>query len=416
MRKIAEIRRDLSAKIAEVKAIENTAENAEIIKKGLDEVKSLETELENALSVDAAERRLAENFFEKEAKNGHVFSFTKFLRECAEIPNGGQLTGLEKEAADMGRDEHKTLGLKQFGHVVPSALLRSAAGQNYTTNADGGYLTETMHARYIDSLRARLVVANMGATLLGDLVGTLPTISSNDFTAGWLAEAAVGSVTKLAFAPGDLTPHRNFVAGAVTKDLLRQTSMDVEALIRKKLLDAHATLIDEAALTGSGSNNQPTGVLNTVGIGSIEMGTNGAALTWPKIVALETAINNNNANRGKLGYLANAKVWGELKSIERTSNSGRFLLDDGGRLNGYRVDWTTLVPSNLTKGTGTGLSPLIFGNWEDLWIGSWGGIDLVVDPFVLATSAEIRIVLNAWNDAKVVEPKSFAAIKDIKTA
>lgn len=416
MRKIAEIRRNLSAKIAEVKAIENTAENAEIIKKGLDEVKSLETELENALSVDAAERRLAENFFEKEAKKGHVFSFTKFLRECAEIPNGGQLTGLEKEAADMGRDEHKTLGLKQFGHVVPSALLRSAAGQNYTTNADGGYLTETMPARYIDSLRARLVVANMGATLLGDLVGTLPTISSNDFTAGWLAEAAVGSVTKLAFDPGDLTPHRNFVAGAVTKDLLRQTSMDVEALIRKKLLDAHATLIDEAALTGTGSNNQPTGVLNTDGIGSIEMGNNGAALTWPKIVALETAINNNNANRGKLGYLANAKVWGELKSIERTSNSGRFLLDDGGRLNGYRVDWTTLVPSNLTKGTGTGLSPLIFGNWEDLWIGSWGGIDLVVDPFVLATSAEIRIVLNAWNDAKVVEPKSFAAIKDIKTA
>lgn len=416
MRKIAEIRKDLSAKIAEVKALENTAENAGAIQKGLDDIKALETELERALEVDAAERRLAEDHFEKEAKKGHVFSFTKFLRECSEIPNGGQLTGLEREAAEMGRDEHKSLGLKQFGHVVPSALLRTAAGQNYTTNADGGYLKETMPARYIDSLRARLVVANMGATLLGDLVGTLPTISSNDFTAGWLAEAAVGQVTKLTFAPGDLTPHRNFVAGAVTKDLLRQTSLDVEALIRKKLLDAHATLIDEAAITGTGSNNQPTGVLNTNGIGSVAMGTNGAALTWAKIVALETAINNNNANRGKLGYLANAKVWGELKSIERTANSGRFLLDEGGRLNGYKVDWTTLVPSNLTKGTGTGLSPLIFGNWEDLWIGSWGGIDLVVDPFVLATSAEIRIILNAWNDAKVVEPKSFAAIKDIVTA
>ena len=416
MRKIAEIRKDLSAKIAEVKAIQNTAENAEALKKGLEEIKALETELENALAVEAAERRLAEDHFEKEAKKGHVFSFTKFLRECAEIPNGGQLTGLEKEATEMGRDEHKALGLKQFGHVIPSALLRAAAGQNYTTNADGGYLKETMPARYVDSLRAKLVIAKMGATLLGDLVGTLPIISSSDFTAGWLAEAAAGSVTKISCGSGDMTPHRNCGAGAVTKDLLRQTSKDVEALIREKLLNAHAMLIDEAAITGTGSNNQPTGILNTNGIGSVAIGANGGALTWAKIVALETAVNHQNANRGKMGYLANAKVWGELKSIERTANSGRFLLDEAGRLNGYPVDWTTLVPSNLTKGTGTGLSPLIFGNWEDLWIGSWGGIDIVVDPFVLATSAEIRIILNAWNDAKVVEPKSFAAIKDITTA
>lgn len=413
MRKIAEIRKDLSAKIAEVKAIQNTAENAEALKKGLEEIKALEKELEDATAVESAEQRLAQDNFEKEAKKGHAFSFTKFMRELSAAPDGTRLTGVEKDAADLGREEYLRLGLKQMGHVVPSALLRAAAGQNYGTNADGGYMKETMPARYIDTLRAKLVIASLGATILGDLVGTLPIISTGDFTAGWLAEAGVGSVTKFTVGSGDMTPHRNFVAGAVTKDLLRQTSKDVEALIREKLLNAHATLIDTAAIAGTGLSNQPTGILNTSGIGSVAIGTNGGNLTWAKVVALETAINNDNANRGKLGYLTNAKVWGALKSIEKASNTARFLLDDNGRLNGYKVDWTTLVPSNLTKGTGTGLSALIFGNWEDLWVGEWGGIDLVVDPFTLATTAEIRFVLNAWNDVKVVEPKSFAAIQDI---
>lgn len=413
MRKIAEIRKDLSAKIAEVKAIQNTAENAEALKKGLDEIKALEKELEDTTAVESAEQRLAQDNFEKEAKKGHAFSFTKFMRELSAAPDGTRLTGVEKDAADLGREEYLRLGLKQMGHVVPSALLRAAAGQNYGTNADGGYMKETMPARYVDTLRAKLVIARLGATILGDLVGTLPIISTGDFTAGWLAEAGVGSVTKFTVGSGDMTPHRNFVAGAVTKDLLRQTSKDVEALIREKLLNAHATLIDTAAIAGTGSSNQPTGILNTSGIGSVAIGTNGGNLTWAKVVALETAINNDNANRGKLGYLTNAKVWGALKSIEKASNTARFLLDDNGRLNGYKVDWTTLVPSNLTKGTGTGLSALIFGNWEDLWVGEWGGIDLVVDPFTLATTAEIRFVLNAWNDVKVVEPKSFAAIQDI---
>ena len=88
-------------------------------------------------------------------------------------------------------------------------------------------------------------------------------------------------------------------------------------------------------------------------------------------------------------------------------------------LNGYKAEWTSNVPSDLTKGSGSSavsnLSAMIFGNFEDLYIGQWGGIDLVVDPYTLATSGEIRFVLNAYNDVLVAEPKSFAVIKDITT-
>ena len=413
MRQIAEIRKDLSGKIAEVKAIENTAENAEVLQKGLNDIEALQNELNNANTIEAAERAVAENHFQKEASKGHDFSFVKFIREASQ----NNLTGIEKDAADAGRDEYRRLGLTQQGHVIPSALLRSPAGQNYTTNADGGYAISEMAQRYIEQLRDKLIIAKLGATVLGDLVGTLPVIKATDITAAWDAEGDAGSISKATFSKLTLTPHRSIVAGAITKDLLRQTSLDVEAIIREKLMYAHARLLDGAAIAGTGTSDQPTGILATSGIGSVAGGTNGAAISWANLVKLETTVNSNNGNRGKLAYLTNAKVLGAMKTIERATNTARFLLNEDGTANGYPVEWTNLVPSTLTKGTASSVcSAMIFGNWEDLWIGQWGGLDLVVDPYTLALNADVRFVLNAWNDVKVVEPKSFAAIQDITTA
>ena len=203
------------------------------------------------------------------------------------------------------------------------------------------------------------------------------------------------------------------MVGALSKDLLRQTSVDVENLIKNKLLERHAEMIDMAAFAGTGANGQPTGILKTTGITTIAGAANGAAITWKNIVALETAVNSNNANKGRMAYATNAKVVGELKTVEKTTGSGRFLTEDGKTLNGYPMEWSNIVPSNLTKGTGTSLSALIFGNWQDLVVGQWGGIDIVIDPFTAARKAEIIMTLNAWNDVKVVEPKSFAAVVDV---
>lgn len=417
MRKIAEIRADLKAKIAEVKAMDQKADAA-AYEAAVGEIESLTRSLDDASKIEAAEQRIADKrIAEMEKENGRSFSMVKFFREAAE----GRLSGLEAEVADMGAREHDRLGLSRKGFVIPSAYLRASAGQNYTTNADGGYLKVTQAPRYVDGLKERMVVSRLGATILGDLVGTVPIVSAGNFAGSWLAEGGVGTVTKIAFANASLTPHRNFVAGAVSKDLLRHTSVDVENILVNKLLDAHATLLESAAINGSGSSNQPTGIITALGSynsGSqiIAMGTNGGAITWAKVVALETMVNAANANRGKLGYLTNAKVIGEMKSIERASNTARFILNDDGTLNGYPCEWTNLVPSNITKGTATTCSALIFGNFEDLYIGHWGGVDLVVDPFTLATTADIRFVLNSWDDAVVVEPKSFAVIKDITTA
>lgn len=410
MRKIAEIRKDLKAQIDKVNAMDRNADAAAYAAE-IEKAAALTKELEQANTVEEANQRLAEkNFQEMEKDAKREFSLIKFIREAA----AGKLTGLEAEVAELGAEEYRRLGLAQRGFVIPTAALRASSGQNATTNADGGYAKVTMPLRYVDSLKERLVISSLGATILGDLVGTVPLVSAGKLTASWLAEGAQATTSKATFASATMTPHRNTVFAAFSKDLLRQTSLDVENMLRERILDAHAELLETAAIAGTGSNNQPTGILNTTGIGSVAMGTNGGAITWAKVVDLETAVRAKNGLRGSLGYLTNAKVWGAMKQTQVANGFPRFILDgDYSMLNGHRVEWSNLVPSNLTKGTGTGLSPMIFGNWEDLYIGQWGGMDIVVDPFTLAEFADVRIVLNAWNDVKVAVPNSFAAIVDI---
>jgi len=374
----------------------------------------LTEELDNANKLELAQQRLADKQLadlEKEAKRS--FSIVKFVREASE----GRLSGLEAEVAEMGRKEYERLGLSQKGFALPSAALRASAGQNYTTNADGGYAKVTAAPRYIDGLKDKMVIAGLGATVLGDLVGTVPLVGVGQMTAAWYAEGATASVSKATFSSVTLTPHRNAVIGAFSKDLLRQTSLDVESIIWNRILEAHASLLESAAIAGTGSNGQPTGILNTTGIGSVAIGANGGPITWAKVVELETKVNAENANRGKLAYLTNAKVIGDLKTIERAQGNGRYLLDgDYTKINGYPIDWTNLVPSTLTKGTtASKCSAMIFGNFEDLYIGHWGGVDIVVDPYTLAAQADVRFVLNSWDDAVVAEPKSFAAVVDLTT-
>ena len=415
MRKIAEIRRDLAAKAAEVKGIQNSPENAETLKKGIEELKALMLELEQAEAVEAAAQQAADRELDRRQRvAGRPFSLVRYIVGIV----AGNLEGIEREVDEMGAKEYERLGLVRQGHVIPSAYLRAASGQNYTTAADGGNLTEEGERRYLDILKDKLVVAGLGATVLTDLVGTFTAISSSAVQAAWEGEADKNELKKVTYSKLTMTPHRSSVSVATTKDLLRQTSFDVEADLLNKITDAHADLLEKAAINGSGSDGEPTGILNTTGIGSVAMGANGGAIDWKHIVALETKVNSKNANRGRMAYLSNAKVNGALKVTEMATGTARFLLPNEApkTLNGYPFDWTNLVPSTLTKGTAASkCSALIFGNFQDLYIGQWGGIDIVVDPYTGARTGEIYLTLNAWNDIKVVEPKSFAAIVDITT-
>jgi HK97 family phage major capsid protein len=209
----------------------------------------------------------------------------------------------------------------------------------------------------------------------------------------------------------------------VSRKLLLQSSMDVEAFVRNDLASVIALAIDLAAINGSGASNQPRGILNTVGIGDVAGGTNGLAPTWAHIVELWTDLAQGNADFGALGILTNARVHGRLMSTLKAAGVSGYIAeafpDANGVSNygGMRAGISNQVPSNLTKGTSNGVcSALIAGNWNDLIIGEWGTLDLMVDPYTQSTSGTVRVVALQDVDVAVRHEESFSAMRDALTA
>ncbi|WP_195360325.1 phage major capsid protein [Odoribacter splanchnicus] len=416
MRKIHEIKKELSTEIENYRRLQGEGK-AEDAKASLDKVRGLTGELEEAQTLDHAEKIAAANSFSEQERNDvNRFSFQKFIREAAE----GKLEGFELEMAQEGRKEAGELGRTVKGVCIPYSVLsvkstRAASGQNAGTPADGGHLTQTSAPTYIESLRANLVMQKLGAKFLTGLVGTLSFVKNSKVDIAWAGEAETVENEKTSFSLQEMKQKRLVITTAFTKDLLNQTSMDVEALIMNEMILAHAQGIDNAALNGAG-DKAPLGILNLPGIGAVVIGDNGGEINWAKVVGLETAISSKDAILGNLAYLTNPKVIGALKTTEKAAGTAKFLMETADMLNGYNIVNTTLMPSDLKKGTGTNLSAMLFGNFSDVIVGQWGGLDIIVDPYTLKKSAQVEITMNAWHDVFVRHDESFAAIKDIKTA
>jgi HK97 family phage major capsid protein len=196
-----------------------------------------------------------------------------------------------------------------------------------------------------------------------------------------------------------------------------QSSLDIETLIRNDLASTIAVAMDNAAISGSGTN-RPTGVLNTSGIGSVTLGTNGLAPTWQMVVDLVREVEIDNVDATSAGFLTNAQVKSRLARTARQASGveGNFILQPPfSDLYGYPLTVSQQVPSNLTKGSGTNLSAMIFGVWSDLLIGQWSGIDLMVDPYTGSSAATVRVTAFHDCDFAVRYPESFAECNEIIT-
>jgi HK97 family phage major capsid protein len=204
----------------------------------------------------------------------------------------------------------------------------------------------------------------------------------------------------------------------ISRKLLLQSSIDVEAFVRNDLATVLALAIDLAALHGSGSAPEPKGIVNQTGVAVVAIGADGGAPTWAHIVSLETEIAQDNADIGALAYMTNAKVRGKLKQTEKATNTAQFVWENGPQnapLNGYRALVSNQVKSDLTKGSGTGLSAIFFGNWRDLIIGQWGTLDMLVDPYTGGTTGTVRVIAFQDIDIAVRHGESFSVVLDADT-
>ena len=330
MRKISEIKKDLAEARGVLESVDKADKKA--VEAAITRIDELINELDSAEAAERAAQALAEDRFRaEEKKEKRRFSLLKFVNESM----ANNLTGLEAKAAEEGAEEYRRLGFTRNGNVIPSFVMRDILGQSVTE--DGDVLAETHPTTFMPQLQNRLTVQNLGATVLTGLVGKVPVASSTAVTARWAAEGVDVPVQKIDWSKLMLSPKRNVTRTAVTKDLLRQTSYDVEAYLIRLMQNAHNELVETGVINGAVDG--PTGALNTDGVAVIPVD---GPITWPDIVALETAVNVNNANKGSLAYLTNAKVWGALKTTPKVDGGERFIIDDPAArmLNGYPIDWT----------------------------------------------------------------------------
>jgi HK97 family phage major capsid protein len=348
----------------------------------------------------------------------HEVKRYSFLRAINAMANPGDAkaqaaAAFEREVSDAAS---AALGKQARGFMVANEVLKRDLTVGTATAGGHTVSTDLLAASFIDLLRNVMALPGLGATMLTGLNGNIAIPrQTGGATAYWVAESGAPTESAQAFDQVTMSPKTVGAFSDISRKLLLQSSIDIESFVRRDLATVLGLAIDLAGINGSGASNQPTGVLATSGIGSVAGGTNGAAPTFANIVALETAVATANADIGTLGYLTNAAVRGKLKTTEKASSTGQFVWDGG--LNGYTAKVSNQVPSNLTKGTASGIcSAILFGNWADLIIGMWGGLDLMVDPYTGSTSGTVRVVALQDVDVAVRHAESFAAMKDALTA
>lgn len=347
---------------------------------------------------------------EKEAKS---FSFCRAIEACAN--KKWDKAGFEREASRAVAD---MLGKDPSGFFVPMEVQRRDMTVGTATAGGNLVATNLVATSFIEMFRNKLSVVAAGAQMLTGLSDSIAIPRQyGGATAYWVAESGAPTSSQQAVDQVTMTPKTAGGFTDISRKLLKQSSLDVELFVRNDLSKVLALAVDLAGLNGTGSSNQPRGVLQTSGIGAEAGGTNGAAPTWANIVNLESLVANVNADVGKLGYLTNTKVRGKLKQTSKVSGQNGFVWGDGDMpVNGYNVQVSNQMPSNLTKGTASGIcSGIVFGNWEDLILGMWGALDVNVDDKTFSTSGTLRVVVLQDMDVAVRHAASFAAMLDALT-
>lgn len=319
-------------------------------------------------------------------------------------PNAAAAAGYEREVAQ--EIEHRS-GRSAQGVMIPQEALFS---RGFDAATEGGDLIATSHlaGNFIEALRPRLVVGQLGATFLRDLVGNVQIPrKTGDSTAGWIAGDGADSVGQSVptFDKLTMSPTTVGVQCTISRRMLLQSNPSAELLVRDTLSRAIAQAIDVAALVGSGNSNQPLGILNTVGIGSLTY-TNGGSPTLQDIIAMEGELASENADFGNLGYVAHSGIAMTLKGQDVGTDTGMRVWSHTGNgqgsMNGYRA----VVSNNLTAGH------VVFGHWSDLLIGFWSGLDITTDPYTRAAYGDVVITIMQDCDIAVRHAKSFCELKE----
>ena len=300
------------------------------------------------------------------------------------------------------------------GMFVPTQF---RAGLDSATSTAGAELKYTeFGGELIELLRNFCAVSQLGARMLPGLTAPISfPKQTGGATASWVAENGGADASASALTLGTVTLSPKTIQGTTSfsRQLLMQSVLAVEPMVREDLAAAHALAIDKAAIHGTGANNQPTGIYRTASINTKAMG---GVPSFGKLQDMITAVAVSNALMRNLGWMTTPGMAGLLAQTLVASAAGSKMIWDGGyqdgtgRLNGYQAYATNQVSAlmNVLVDTGGTSHGIIFGNWNDLLIGMWGALELITDPYALKKQGMIEVTSFQMADVEVRHAGSFA--------
>ncbi len=321
-----------------------------------------------------------------------------FLRALNYLANPGdkqaaEAAAFEREVSDAAA---KAYGKPANGLMVPNEVLRRDL--NVGTASAGGNLvaTDLLAGSFIELLRNKLALANVGATVLNGLQGNIAIPKQTGAaTAYWVGEGSAPTESQETLGQVTMSPKTVGAFVDYSRRLLLQSSIDVEQMVRNDLARVIALEIDRAGIYGSGSSNQPLGLVNTVGINTKALTGYG---TFAELIDMETEVAKDNADAGSLFYLMNAAARGALKSTAKSASAvAAGFVYENNEVNGYPA-----VISNQLA-----FDDIIFGAFDQMIMGLWSGLDLTLDPYAGATSGTVRIIALQDVDFAVKQAGAF---------
>lgn len=384
-----------------------TKDQAEEFERIKGDLTAIEKRIERQQILDDAERRMQGQPLTGSGDGQFDNELRKFSLRAAIASQVPDLAG----KVDFGRERElsqeiaRRTGRPFKGLAVPMQVFEKRVMESAGT---AGNLISTDHlgAQYIDRLRAALTVRKLGARVLNGLVGdvTIPRLTGSA-TAGWIADNAALTASDATLDSVTLAPKHVGALTEFSRNMLMQSSPDIEELLRGDFAAILAQEVDSAAIKGGGAN-QPTGILSLGA--ALDTSVSLATPTWENVLALIEAVQLNDSEG--TAFLTNPAGVKTLRSTPKVSGTDSvMIMESPNMLAGYNCATSTLVP---TDGTG---NKIIFGKWSDLLLGYWSAFDLLVNPYesTAYSKGNVQVRGIVTMDVAVRHPESFAASLDL---
>ena len=346
--------------------------------------------LKEVADIDGEIRKLDEQNLKSNKTQNTIKTMEKFslLRAINDVANNRSLDETAQEVVNAGIAEMRKSGQNATGQIILPIEQRATVQATVATAGQENVAEDKLGI--LEPLKAKLVMVQAGASYMTGLVGNISIPTYSGSSVGWAGEVASAADGAGSFGEITMEPKRLTAFIDVSKQFLIQDSNSAEEMLKRDIVGAIANKLEETILgNAAGSTTKPAGIFNGVTADT-------AAVGYKDIVGMEAALEGANVS-GDIKFIVSPTAKADLKTTLKATGVSGYLME-GNEIDGYQVLSTSAVAG---KG-------VVMGNFSDYVIAQWGGIDLTVDPYTKAADGKVRLVINAYFDAKPRRSEAFA--------